>query len=146
MNYMLITNNPLVIEKQAVLLSNNSSNDKQGDNWQVCREFNDIWELFSEVRSLLQQDWKLLTHPLPANGGLIGSPFRSLILAYQKAENAGYRTQKLLDEAEERWRKKYQAPTEINNADKVKAYQKLDLWALESSLKELKIFEQLGGA
>ncbi|MFX0549784.1 GrdX family protein [Hathewaya histolytica] len=118
MKYLIVTNNPIVKEK------NNNVYFVEGS----------MEELLIKVRDLIHKDFELVTHPLGASLRMIFSPYRSVILKKNQGRSNYFHIELIENSIE-----KYRNHMEVRNEDKknAKDYALIDSTLLESAFSEI---------
>lgn len=118
MKYLIVTNNPIVKEK----------------NNNVCFVEGSMEDLLIKVRDLVHKDFELVTHPLGASLRMMFSPYRSVILKKNQG-NSNYFHIELIENSIE----KYRNHMEVRKEDRKnsKDYGLIDSILLESAFNEM---------
>ncbi|CAM2873872.1 GrdX family protein [Hathewaya histolytica] len=118
MKYLIVTNNPIVKEK----------------NSNVYFVEGSMEELLIKVRDLVHKDFELVTHPLGASLRMIFSPYRSVILKKNQGSSNYFHIELIENSIE-----KYRNHMEVRNEDKknAKDYALIDSTLLESAFSEI---------
>jgi len=119
MKYKILTNNPSVASKYENVLYVDGT----------------VEDVLIKTRNLVQSGEKLITHPLPASIRMMYTPYRSIVLGQAKGSSSDFLQLEIAEESIT----KYRRIIEYRNVDKKnnKDYENLDLWLLESALKEM---------
>ncbi|GEM_PF-2414730 len=147
--FKIISNNPLVAENHHRLLTGSSFFEHNREKFQLDFQPETVQQVFSRAEKLMKSGWKLTTHPLPASGGLIGSPCRTLIMDEGESQFCRLEEEDLqvLKEAARRWQESRGEIISQSSSEELQAYRQLDLWSLESALQEIeKFISKSGGA
>jgi len=124
---MIITNNPLVVEKysERVLFIDGS-----------------VEQVLIKVRDMVHRKHGLISHPLPASLRVLFSPYRSVIIGRNNGD-----INPLQVEIVENSILKYKKHMDVREVDKEnnEDYQMIDLTLLESALKDEQVNSMLSG-
>jgi hypothetical protein len=118
--YSIITNNPNVALKYENVIFIEGT----------------VEDVLVKTRNLVQSGSSLITHPLPASIRMMYTPFRSIVVE-PDAGVSDFLQLEIAEESITKYRRiiDYRKVDIKNNKD----YENLDLWLLESALKEINI-------
>jgi hypothetical protein len=120
MKYKILTNNPSVASKYENVIYIDGT----------------VEDVLIKTRNLVQSGGNLITHPLPASIRMMYTPYRSIVLGETK-DSSDFLQLEIAEESIT----KYRRIIEYRNVDKKnnKDYENLDLWLLESAMKEINL-------
>lgn len=121
MGYSIITNNPNVALKYENVIFVEGT----------------VEDVLVKTRNLVQSGNSLITHPLPASIRMMYTPFRSIVVGQDSGKSSDFLQLEIAEESITKYRRiiDYRKVDIKNNKD----YENLDLWLLESALKEINI-------
>jgi hypothetical protein len=119
--YSIITNNPNVALKYENVIFVEGT----------------VEDVLVKTRNLVQGGNSLITHPLPASIRMMYTPFRSIVVGQDSGKSSDFLQLEIAEESITKYRRiiDYRKVDIKNNKD----YENLDLWLLESALKEINI-------
>jgi hypothetical protein len=119
--YSIITNNPNVALKYENVIFIEGT----------------VEDVLVKTRNLVQSGNSLITHPLPASIRMMYTPYRSIVVGQDAGRGSDFLQLEIAEESITKYRRiiDYRKVDVKNNKD----YENLDLWLLESALKEINI-------
>ena len=124
--YLLITNNPKVIDKYST------------EHIKICFKEN-IEDIFKEVRDYIHKGYILISHPLAGSVKPYQNPYRSIIL--KENDSLDYDSLKTYENSFEKYKQFEEKKKDINDLPEkiLDDYQVVDLSLIESALQSIKL-------